>query len=47
MRLPAADRARSEGGPNEQLGVFHIDGLIVAARQLVREAHHCLSGGGA
>jgi len=45
--LQAADRARNEGGPNEQLGAFHIDGLIVAARQLVREAHHCLSGGDA
>lgn len=45
--LQAADRARNEGGPDEQLGAFHIDGLIVAARQLVREAHHCLSGGGA
>ena len=43
--LQAADRARNEGGPDEQLGSFHIDGLIVAARQLVREAHHCLSGG--
>ncbi|MCR1005594.1 hypothetical protein [Stenotrophomonas sp.] len=45
--LQAADHARNEGGPNEQLGAFHIDGLIVAARQLVREAHHCLSGGDA
>ncbi|MBA0298409.1 hypothetical protein D7Y24_08300 [Stenotrophomonas maltophilia] len=34
---------RNEGDPDEQLGVFHTDGLIVAARQLVREAHHCLS----
>lgn len=42
--LQAADRARNEGGPDEQLGAFHIDGLIVAARQLVREANHCLSG---
>ena len=45
--LQAADRARNEGSPDEQLGAFHIDGLIVAARQLVREAHHCLSGGDA
>lgn len=45
--LQAADHARNEGGPDEQLGAFHIDGLIVAARQLVREAHHCLSGGDA
>lgn len=45
--LQAADRARNEGGPDEQLGAFHIDGLIVAARQLVREAHHCLSSGDA
>jgi len=35
---------RNEGDPDEQLGAFHTDGLIVAARQLVREAHHCLSG---
>lgn len=41
--LQAADRARNEGGPDEQLGAFHTDGLIVAARQLVREAHHCLA----
>jgi len=45
--LQAADHARNEGGPDEQLGAFHIDGLIVAARQLVREAHHCLSSGDA
>ena len=45
--LQAADHARNEGGPNEQLGAFHIDGLIVAARQLVRETHHCLSSGDA
>ncbi|MEE9887988.1 MAG: hypothetical protein PBU96_00710 [Stenotrophomonas geniculata] len=45
--LQAADRARAEAGPEEQLGAFHTDGLIVAARQLVREAHHCLSGGDA
>ena len=45
--LQAADRARNEGGPDEQLGAFHTDGLIVAARQLVREAHHCLTGGDA
>jgi hypothetical protein len=38
---------RNEGDPDEQLGAFHTDGLIVAARQLVREAHHCLSGGDA
>ncbi|MDA5341608.1 hypothetical protein ACNJRW_11990 [Stenotrophomonas maltophilia] len=43
--LQAADRARSEAGPDEQLGAFHTDGLIVAARQLVREANHCLEGG--
>ncbi|WP_367381558.1 hypothetical protein [Stenotrophomonas cyclobalanopsidis] len=42
--LQAADRARVEGGLEEQLGSFHTDGLIVAARQLVREAHHCLTG---
>ncbi|AVO29273.1 hypothetical protein [Stenotrophomonas maltophilia] len=45
--LQAADRARNEGGPDEQSGAFHTDGLIVAARQLVREAHHCLSSGDA
>lgn len=45
--LQAADRSRNEGGPDEQLGAFHTDGLIVAARQLVREAHHCLSSGDA
>ncbi|WP_025874067.1 hypothetical protein [Stenotrophomonas indicatrix] len=45
--LQAADRARNDGGPDEQLGAFHIEGLIVAARQLVREAHHCLSSGDA
>jgi hypothetical protein len=45
--LQAADRARAECGPDEQLGAFHTDGLIVAARQLVREAHHCLSSGDA
>ncbi|MHC1677090.1 hypothetical protein [Stenotrophomonas maltophilia] len=45
--LQAADRARTEAGPEEQLGAFHTDGLIVAARQLVREAHHCLSSGDA
>ena len=45
--LQAADRARNEGGPDQQLGAFHTDGLIVAARQLVRQAHHCLSGGDA
>ncbi|WP_313146208.1 hypothetical protein [Stenotrophomonas sp.] len=42
--LQAADRARVEGTPKEQLGSFHTDGLIVAARQLVREANHCLAG---
>lgn len=42
--LQAADRARVEGAPEEQLGSFHTDGLIVAARQLVREANHCLAG---
>lgn len=41
--LQAADRARTEAGPEEQLGAFHTDGLIVAARQLVREAGHCLA----
>lgn len=41
--LQAADRARVEGVPEEQLGSFHTDGLIVAARQLVREANHCLA----
>ncbi|WP_329765852.1 hypothetical protein [Stenotrophomonas geniculata] len=45
--LQAGDRARAEGGSDQQLGAFHTDGLIVAARQLVREAHHCLSGGDA
>lgn len=45
--LQAADRARNESGPDEQLGAFHIEGIIVAARQLVREAHHCLSSGDA
>ncbi|AWH48623.1 hypothetical protein C1925_05405 [Stenotrophomonas sp. SAU14A_NAIMI4_5] len=43
--LQAADRARVEGMPQEQLGSFHTDGLIVAARQLVREATHCLERG--
>ncbi|MBH1587269.1 hypothetical protein I5T82_01265 [Stenotrophomonas maltophilia] len=43
--LQAADRARVEGGPEEQLCSFHTDGLIVAARQLVREAQHCLLDG--
>ena len=43
--LQAADRARVDGGPGEQLGSFHTDGLIVAARQLVREANHCLERG--
>jgi hypothetical protein len=43
--LQAANRAGSEAGPDEQLGAFHTDGLIVAARQLVREANHCLEGG--
>ncbi len=43
--LQAADRARVEGVPEEQLGSFHTDGLIVAARQLVREATHCLKSG--
>ncbi len=42
--LQAADRARVEGVPEEQLGNFHTDGLIVAARQLMREATHCLTG---
>lgn len=46
-RLQAADRARNEGGPDEQLGAFHTDGLIVAAGQLVRQARHCLSAGDA
>ncbi|EOW2136538.1 hypothetical protein N5C16_05000 [Stenotrophomonas sp. GD03908] len=41
--LQAADRARNEGGPDEQLGAFHIDGLIVAARQLVRDVSNCLA----
>ncbi|MBW8774496.1 MAG: hypothetical protein JF596_05385 [Stenotrophomonas sp.] len=45
--LHAAERVRVGGGSDQQLGDFHIDGLIVAARQLVREAHHCLSGGDA
>lgn len=43
--LQAAGRARSEAGPDEQLGGFHTDGLILAARQLVRGANHCLSDG--
>ncbi len=42
--LQAADRARVEGVPEGQLGSFHIDGLIVAARQLVREANRCMAG---
>lgn len=41
--LQAADRARTEAGPEEQLGAFHTDGLILAARQLVLEATHTLS----
>jgi len=45
--LQAGDQARAEGGPDQQLGDFHTDGLIVAARQLVREAHHCLADGDA
>ncbi|HYQ24648.1 hypothetical protein [Stenotrophomonas sp.] len=40
--LQAADRARVEGVPEEQLGNCHTDGLIVAARQLVREAARSL-----
>jgi len=43
--LQAAERARVEGGPDEQMGSFHTDGLIVAARQLVCEATHCLESG--
>ncbi|WP_406232737.1 hypothetical protein ACI703_15745 [Isoptericola jiangsuensis] len=43
--LQAADRARVEGAPEEQLGAFHTDGLIVAARQLLREATQCLERG--
>lgn len=43
--LQAAERARVEGGPDEQMGGFHTDGLIVAARQLVFEAPHCLESG--
>lgn len=43
--LQAAERARVEGGPDEQMGSFHTDGLIVAARQLVCEATHCLERG--
>ncbi len=45
--LHAAERARVDSGPDEQLGAFHTDGLILAARQLVREAHHCLAGSAA
>ncbi|MEN5289450.1 hypothetical protein [Stenotrophomonas lactitubi] len=41
--LQAADRARVDGGLDEQMSPFHIDGMIVAARQLVREANHCLT----
>ncbi len=43
--LQAAERARVEGGPDEQMSSFHTDGLIVAARQLVCEASHCLERG--
>ena len=45
--LQAANRARNEGSADEQLGDFHTDGLIIAARQLVCEAQHCLAGGDA
>ena len=45
--LHAAERARVDSAPDEQLGAFHTDGLILAARQLVREAHHCLAGSAA
>ena len=43
--LQAADRARVEGVPQAQLGSFHPDGLIVAARQPVREATPCFERG--
>lgn len=45
--LHAAERVRVGGGADQQLGDFHTDGLIVAARQLVREASHCLAGSAA
>lgn len=45
--LQAGDQAHAEGGPDQQLGDFHADGLIVAARQVVREGHHCLADGDA
>ena len=36
--LHAAERARMDGDPQDQLGDFHRDGLIVAARQIARAA---------
>ncbi|KKF89362.1 hypothetical protein XY58_05120 [Stenotrophomonas maltophilia] len=36
--LRAAERARLDGDPQDQLGDFHRDGLIVAARQIARAA---------
>ena len=36
--LHAAERARLAGDPQDQLGDFHRDGLIVAARQIARAA---------
>ncbi len=41
--LQAADRARVDGGPYEVVGDFHIDGIIVAARQLVLQATRSLA----
>ncbi|MHC1652943.1 hypothetical protein ACODUL_06540 [Stenotrophomonas maltophilia] len=43
--LQAADRARAGPGPDELLGAFHTEGLIVAARQRVRAVNHCLEEG--
>lgn len=37
--LHAAERARAEGDPQDPLGDFHRDGLIIAARQIARAAH--------
>lgn len=36
--LHAAERARLDGDPQDQLGDLHRDGLIVAARQIARAA---------
>jgi len=40
--LHAAERARLDGHQQDQLGDFHRDGLIVAARQIARAAQNGL-----